>query len=96
MVICEVSIAPFGVGTSLSKYVKEAVKVLKASGLKIKVGGMSTTIEAPDLDTIFKVIKEAEEAEFTAGAARVLINIKIDDRRDKRASIESKIQAVDG
>ena len=96
MVIAEVSIAPFGVGTSLSKYVKEAVSVLKSSGLKVRLGGMSTTIEAPDLDTLFKVIKEAEEAEFRAGAQRVLINIKIDDRRDKPATIESKMQAVDG
>ncbi|WP_455393314.1 MTH1187 family thiamine-binding protein [[Eubacterium] cellulosolvens] len=95
MIIGEVSIAPLGVGTSVSKYVREAVKVIKSSGLTVRLGGMSTTIEAPDLDTLFRVIKDAEEAEFRAGARRVLITLKVDDRRDKAATIESKIQAVD-
>ena len=94
MIIAEVSIAPFGVGTSLSPYVKEAVKVIKESGLKYEVGGMSTTIEVPDLDTLFHVIKKAEEAEIRAGAKRILINIKIDDRRDKDLTINSKRKAV--
>jgi uncharacterized protein (TIGR00106 family) len=95
MIIAEVSIAPLGVGTSVSKYVKEAVKILKSSGLKVTVGGMSTTIEAPDLETLFKWIAAAENAEINAGAKRVLIHLKVDDRRDKDASINSKVSAVD-
>lgn len=94
MIIAEVSIAPLGVGTSVSKYVKEAVKVIINSGLKTVTGGMSTCIEAPDLGTLFNLIKAAEEAEFTAGAQRVIITLKIDDRRDKDATIESKIEAA--
>jgi uncharacterized protein (TIGR00106 family) len=96
MIIGEVSIAPLGVGTSVSKYVKEAIKVIESSGLKNQTGGMSTTIEAPDLDTLFKVIKDAEEAEFRAGAQRVIIHLKVDDRRDKNATIESKVAAATG
>ncbi len=95
MIIAEVSIAPLGVGTSVSKYVKEAVSVLKESGLTVRVGGMSTTIEAPNLDILFELIKKAEAAEINAGAQRVLITLKIDDRRDKDATIMSKISAVD-
>ena len=94
MIIAEVSITPLGVGTSVSRYVKEAVKVLHESGLRAETGGMSTTLEAPDLDTLFKVIKEAEEAEIKAGAQRISIFIKIDDRRDKDASINSKLRAI--
>jgi uncharacterized protein (TIGR00106 family) len=71
------------------------VKVIKASGLKVTVGGMSTTIEAPDLETLFKVIVAAEAAEINAGAQRVLIHLKVDDRRDKDATISSKVSAVD-
>jgi len=96
MIIAEVSIAPLGVGTSVSKYVKEAVKVIRNSGLKTVTGGMSTCIEAPDLDTLFNLIKAAEEAEFKVGAQRVLITLKIDDRRDKDATINSKVKAVVG
>ena len=94
MIIAEVSITPLGVGTSVSKYVKEAVRVITASGLKNSTGGMSTTIEAPDLDTLFKVIKEAEEAEINAGAQRISIFLKIDDRRDKDATVEAKLRSL--
>lgn len=96
MIIAEVSITPLGVGTSVSKYVKEAVKILHNSGLKAETGGMSTTLEAPDLDTLFKVIKEAEEAEIKLGAQRISIVLKIDDRRDKDASIDKKLKSVFG
>ena len=90
------SIAPFGVGTSLSPIVKEAVKVIKESGLKFEVGGMSTTVEVPDLDTLFELIKSAEAAEIDAGAKRILISIKIDHRIDKDITINSKRTAVLG
>ena len=96
MIIAEVTITPLGVGTSVSKYVKEAVKVLQNSGLKAATGGMSTTLEAPNLDTLFQVIKKAEEAELSVGAQRISIMIKIDDRRDKEATIDSKVKAVLG
>ena len=96
MIIAEMSIAPFGVGTSLSPIVKEAVKVIKESGLKFEVGGMSTTVEVPDLDTLFELIKRAEAAEIDAGAKRILISIKIDHRIDKDITINSKRTAVLG
>ena len=94
MIIAEVSITPLGVGTSVSRYVKEAVRVLHQSGLKAETGGMSTTLEAPDLDTLFTVIKAAEEAEIKAGAQRISIFLKIDDRRDKDATIDTKLRAI--
>ena len=96
MIIAEMSIAPFGMGTSLSPIVKEAVKVIKESGLKYEVGGMSTTVEVPDLDTLFDLVKKAEAAEINAGAKRILINIKIDHRLDKDITINSKRTAVTG
>ena len=94
MIIAEVSITPLGVGTSVSKYVKEAIRVIESSGLTTSTGGMSTTIEAPDLDTLFNVIKAAEEAEINAGAQRVSIFLKIDDRRDKDATVKAKLRSL--
>jgi len=96
MIIADISITPLGVGTSVSKYVKEAVKVLEGSGLKAFTGGMSTTLEAPDLKTLYKVITAAQEAQFKAGALRVTTILKIDDRRDKDATIEKKIRSATG
>jgi uncharacterized protein (TIGR00106 family) len=94
MIIAEVSIVPLGIGTSVSQYVKRAVKVIESSGLKNVTGGMSTAIESPDLDTLFGVIKDAEQAVLDAGAKRVVITLKIDDRRDKNATIAAKIKAA--
>ena len=45
-VIAEVTTYPIGKGISLSSHVKEAMKVLKESGLKYQIGPMSTAIEA--------------------------------------------------
>jgi uncharacterized protein (TIGR00106 family) len=94
LIIAEVSLVPIGVGTSVSSYVKRAVKAIEASGLKNQTGGMSTVIESPDLDTLFDVVKSAEAAILDAGAQRVAITIKIDDRKDKEATIEAKIKAA--
>ena len=40
------------------------------------------------------VIKAAEEAEINAGAQRVSIFLKIDDRRDKDATVKAKLRSL--
>lgn len=49
MIIAELAIFPTSEGSSVSRFVKEAVRTIEASGLRTETGGMSTTIEAPDL-----------------------------------------------
>ncbi len=95
MIIAEVTLTPLGVGTSVSKYVKIAFKELKASHLKIMLTPMSTVMEAATLDEIFNAVKKAEKAMLDAGAKRVIIDIKIDHRVDKDATMEKKLQAVE-
>jgi uncharacterized protein (TIGR00106 family) len=94
MIIAEFAIFPTSEGVSVSKYVKEAVKVIESSGLKQETGGMSTTIEAPDLDTLFKVIENCHKAMVKMGAQRIHIDLRIDHRLDVEASIESKLKAI--
>ena len=94
MIIAELSIFPTSEGASVSKYVKEALKVIEASGLKHETGGMSTTIESPDLPTLFKLIEQAHEAIRKMGVKRIHIDLRIDHRLDKNATIESKLKAV--
>ncbi len=95
MVIAELSVVPIGEGTSVSRHIRVAISVLKKKGIKYEVGGMSTVMEAEDLDTLFSAIKEAHEAVLELGAKRVITTIKIDDRRDKLQTIESKKRAVE-
>lgn len=94
MIIAELAIFPTSEGVSVSRYVKEALKVIEKSGLKNETGGMSTTIESPDLETLFRVIQDAHRAIAQMGVKRIHIDLRVDHRLDKDASIESKLKAV--
>jgi len=94
MVIAEFSIFPTSEGASVSRYVKEVIRVIEKSGLHSETGAMSTTVEAPDLETIFKVVAECHRMLIRMGARRIHIDLKVDHRLDKEASIESKLKAV--
>jgi len=92
--IAQLSVFPIGEGVSVSRFVKKGVAVIKDSGYTYEVGGMSTAIEAPDLDALFELVKKVHAAHVAEGAKRVIIDLKVDDRRDKTATITSKRQSV--
>lgn len=93
--IAQLSVYPVGTGsTSLSQYVKQGVKVIQESGYTYEVGGMSTSVEVPDLDALFALVKKVHAAHLAAGAQRIVIDLKVDDRRDKAASISQKKRSV--
>ncbi|OGD21671.1 MAG: hypothetical protein A2W03_17195 [Candidatus Aminicenantes bacterium RBG_16_63_16] len=94
MIIAELAIFPTSEGPSVSRYVKEAVRVIEASGLNTRTGGMSTTIEAPDLAALFQVIQDADAAILKQGARRIHIDLHVDHRLDKEATIASKLGAI--
>ncbi|MBP1766736.1 MAG: hypothetical protein H6P98_851 [Candidatus Aminicenantes bacterium] len=94
MIIAELAVFPTSEGSSVSRYVKEAVRVIEESGLRTETGGMSTTIEAPDLASLFQVIEDAHQAILKMGARRIHIDLRIDHRLDKEATIASKKAAV--
>ena len=94
MPIAEVSIVPLGTGSpSVSGYVASCLKVLDGSGLSYELHGMGTIIEG-DLKDLFQVILKMHEAPFKEGALRVVTSIKVDDRRDKKASAQDKVKSV--
>jgi uncharacterized protein (TIGR00106 family) len=94
MIVSQLSIAPVGEGTSLSKYVKLVIETLKKENLKVVTNAMATVIETEDLETLFSAVQKAHNAVIDSGAERVLTELKIDDRRDKNITIESKLRAV--
>lgn len=95
MIVADVSVVPLGVGTSVSEYVKKAVRALDGSGLKVLHGPMSTSLEAKTVDEVFAAVRKAHEAVIAAGAKRVVTTVKIDDRRDKEHTMASKLSAID-
>ncbi len=94
MAVAEVSIIPLGVpGTSLSTHVARVLKVLKESSLQFELTAMGTIISG-DLEEILRVLRRMHESCFSEEVNRVLTQIRIDDRRDKRGSPEQKIRSV--
>ncbi len=96
MAIIEVTVIPIGTETtSLSEYVADLHRLLEQAPepIRFQMTPMSTIIEG-ELTDLFQVLRRLHEAPFQHGAKRVSTSIKIDDRRDKNASMEQKLQSV--
>jgi len=94
LILAQLSVYPIGEGVSVSRYVKEGIKAIKKSGYKYEIGGLSTVVEVPDLDALFLLVKNVHQAHLDQGAQRIVIDLKIDDRRDKDATIQTKRNSV--
>jgi uncharacterized protein (TIGR00106 family) len=95
MAIAAVSIAPLGEGTSVGRFVAEALRVVRAQDrVRHRLDPMFTTLEG-DLGEILELVRRMQEAVFAAGAERVSTVIKIDERRDRSAPMEEKVQSVE-
>jgi len=94
MIIAQLSIAPLGKGTSVSNYVKIVIETLKNEQVKFQTNAMSTVIEIQDLAALFHVVQKAHLAVAAAGAERIITELKIDDRKDKKATMKSKINSL--
>ncbi len=94
-VVAEVSIVPIGTAdASISRYVAASLKVLEGKkDLSYRLTPMGTVIEGP-LDKVLEVIRDMHEVPFSKGAARVVTNIRIDDRRDKKTTMNGKLESV--
>ncbi len=92
--ISQLSVYPIGEGTSVSRFVKKGISVIEESGYTYEVGGMSTTLETPGLDELFELVKRVHAAHVKEGAKRIIIDLKVDDRMDKKATIKSKKEKV--
>lgn len=95
MAIAEVVIVPLGTGsTSLSDYVAACEDVLKKErDIRYQLTPMGTIIEG-ELKDIVNAVMKMHEVPFEKGAMRVSTTIRIDDRRDKKATMEQKVISV--
>ena len=94
MAILAISVVPIGTkDTSLSSYVADCIRTLKEGKLHYELTSMGTNIEG-DLKDLMKMALKMHETPFKKGARRVLTTLKIDDRRDKKGTLEGKKKAV--
>jgi len=97
MAIAELTVVPLGTeDTSLSSYVAGCHQVLKEQDkVEYQLTPMGTILEGK-LEDIFEITKKMHEVPFSNGAKRVTTSLKIDDRRDKAASMKQKMSSVEG
>lgn len=95
MVIAEVSIIPVGTKTSsVSKYVAKAIESIKQhTGVSYQLTAMGTLLEGK-LDDVLGAVVQMHKSVFDREIKRVVTNIRIDDRRDKRIDFNYKVQSV--
>lgn len=91
--IVQFSIVPLGVGVSVSDYVAKVIKIIDESGISYKLHAMGTIIEG-DWDEVMELIKKCRDA-IMQDVERVVIDIKIDDRKGAQGRIEAKVLSVE-
>lgn len=96
MAIAELTLIPIGTdNTSVSTYIAKALDATKSfPNVNVSLNPMGTILEGP-IEELFTCIKAMEETVFESGANRCYMVIKLDDRRDKSASMEQKIASVE-
>ena len=91
--IVELSVVPIGTGdTSVSSYVKAAIKLIEETGLDYQVNSMGTCVQG-EWDEIFSTLKAVHDELAKMGCNRIVTTVKIDDRRDKFGTMDAKIAA---
>jgi len=94
MAILEISVVPIGTGdTSLSAYVADCLRILEKEKVRYELSSMGTNIEG-NLKDLIRIALKMHRAPFKKGALRVVTTLKIDDRRDKKGTLEGKKRAV--
>jgi len=90
--IAEFSVVPVGAGISLSPFVAECLRIVRASGLRHQLTPMGTVLEG-DGERVMATIMFCHSRMLQMGD-RVFTSIKIDDRRDRPADMEGKVRSV--
>ncbi len=91
--LVEFSVVPLGKGESVGEYVARCIDIVKGSDLPFKLNPMGTVIEG-EYDEVMSVIRSCHKS-VTADCTRVITTIKIDDRRGRTGTIESKMRSVE-
>ncbi|UCG39717.1 MAG: MTH1187 family thiamine-binding protein [bacterium] len=94
MVIASLTVTPVGTkGPGLSRYVAECVRVIEESGIRHTLTPMGSVLEGT-LDEILELVRTVHRIPFHHGVMRVSTRLVIDERRDKDATAQGKVEAV--
>jgi uncharacterized protein (TIGR00106 family) len=91
MVVAELALDVIGEGTSEKTFVEAVAEVLDERGLAHEVTPTATVVEG-ELDEIFDAVRACHEACARRGAKRIVTTVRVDDRRDRRETMESMVE----
>jgi uncharacterized protein (TIGR00106 family) len=95
VVVAEFSIHPIGSGTSVGRYVREALRAMsKIPGLTFEVTPMSSVLEADNIGTILEAVQVSHRALKSMGAKRISSSLRVDERLDKRRIMSDKTRGL--
>ena len=80
---------------SASKYIAEIQKRLAAQDrVRYRLHAMGTSLEGTT-DDVLELVRELHEVPFGMGIERVYTVLKLDDRRDREQTLDSKVESVE-
>lgn len=93
MVLLEFSMAPFGKGESLSRFVARSLEIIDRSGLPYQLTPMGTILEG-EYDEVMAVVRDCFER-MSEDCERISTSIKIDYRDGASGRLKGKIASVE-
>ncbi|MDQ4073375.1 MAG: MTH1187 family thiamine-binding protein, partial [Thermoproteota archaeon] len=101
-VVAEISITPIGknqmadeIQTSMSKEIASAVDAIKKlKEVKVTLTAMGTELEANNIQDVLKSVEVAHQAVRDLGIKRIISTIRIDERFDKKETLEDGVNSV--
>ena len=94
MALMHLTIIPLNTGsTSMGGYIAEIQTILAESGLPHTLTDMGTVVEGGSRE-LLALAAELAELPFNRGINRVLTQLTLDDRRDKKVSLGDKRASV--
>lgn len=94
MALMNITVIPIGTGeTSVGDYIADIEKYLRDKKIAHSLGDMGTVVYG-ELNELFRIAKEIHSIPFSKGVDRVVTQITIDDRHDKKRKIGDKQKAI--
>lgn len=94
MALMQINVIPLGTGsTSVGGFVAGIIKTLAREGIVCQLTDMGTVVEG-EAGELLQIAARLHELPFLKGVQRVVTQISIDDRRDKKISIGDKVASV--
>ena len=92
-VIMDLTVSPFGVGLSVSKYIAACHEIFEEAGLKTNLHAYGTNIEG-EWDEVLAAVKNCHETLHQMGVPRLTSSIRVGTRTDKELTMDDKVDSV--